>query len=96
VVREVHGAAPARAAALLFRDALRSAGVAWTAASPCCRRPLAAFPVAKTLSPPLRDIVRFMDLHSDNFTAEELLKVLGVATEGRGTSAAGARAWSPR
>ena len=83
---------PAKAAALLFRDALRRAGVAVDGGVTVLPTPLAAFPVAKTLSPPLRDIVRFMDLNSDNFTAEELLKLLGVATEGRGTSAGGARA----
>ena len=83
---------PARAAALLFREALRSAGVAVDGGVTVLPTPLAAFPVAKTLSPPLRDIIRFMDLHSDNFTAEELLKLLGVAADGRGTSAGGARA----
>ena len=83
---------PAKAAALLFRDALRAAGVAVDGGVTVLPTPLAAFPVAKTFSPPLRDIVRFMDLNSDNFTAEELLKLLGVATEGSGTSAAGARA----
>jgi serine-type D-Ala-D-Ala carboxypeptidase/endopeptidase (penicillin-binding protein 4) len=83
---------PARAAALLFREALRTAGVAVDGGVAVLPTPLAAFPVAKTLSPPLRDIVRFMDLHSDNFTAEQLLKLLGAAAEGRGTSAAGARA----
>jgi D-alanyl-D-alanine carboxypeptidase/D-alanyl-D-alanine-endopeptidase (penicillin-binding protein 4) len=83
---------PAKAAALLFRDALRRAGVSVDGGVTVLPTPLAAFPIAKTLSPPLRDIVRFMDLHSDNFTAEELLKLLGVATDGRGTSAGGARA----
>jgi D-alanyl-D-alanine carboxypeptidase/D-alanyl-D-alanine-endopeptidase (penicillin-binding protein 4) len=83
---------PARAAALLFREALRAAGVKVDGGVTVLPTPLAAFPVAKTLSPPLRDIVRFMDLHSDNFTAEELLKLLGASVEGRGTTAAGARA----
>jgi D-alanyl-D-alanine carboxypeptidase/D-alanyl-D-alanine-endopeptidase (penicillin-binding protein 4) len=83
---------PARAAALMFRDALRAAGVTVDGGVTVLPTPLAAFPVTKTLSPPLRDIVRFMDLNSDNFTAEELLKLLGVATEGRGTSAGGGRA----
>jgi serine-type D-Ala-D-Ala carboxypeptidase/endopeptidase (penicillin-binding protein 4) len=83
---------PAKAAALLFRDALRAAGVAVDGGVTVLPTPLAAFPVAKTFSPTLRDIVRFMDMNSDNFTAEELLKLLGVATEGSGTSAAGARA----
>jgi serine-type D-Ala-D-Ala carboxypeptidase/endopeptidase (penicillin-binding protein 4) len=83
---------PARAAALLFRDALRRAGVSVGGGVTVLPTPLAAYPVTKTLSPPLRDIVRFMDLHSDNFTAEELLKLLGAWAEGRGTTAAGARA----
>jgi D-alanyl-D-alanine carboxypeptidase/D-alanyl-D-alanine-endopeptidase (penicillin-binding protein 4) len=83
---------PARAAALLFREALRTAGVKVDGGATVLPTPLAAFPVAKTLSPPLRDIVRFMDLHSDNFTAEELLKLLGASVEGSGTTAAGARA----
>jgi D-alanyl-D-alanine carboxypeptidase/D-alanyl-D-alanine-endopeptidase (penicillin-binding protein 4) len=83
---------PAKAAALVFREALRATGVGVDGGVTVLPTPLAAFPVAKTLSPPLRDIVRFMDLNSDNFTAEELLKLLGVAAEGRGTSAAGAQA----
>ena len=83
---------PARAAALLFREALRNAGVKVDGGVTVLPTPLAAFPVAKALSPPLRDIVRFMDLHSDNFTAEELLKLLGASVEGHGTTAGGARA----
>jgi PBP4 family serine-type D-alanyl-D-alanine carboxypeptidase len=35
-------------------------------------------------------MIRFMDRESDNFTAEMLLKQLGLAELGRGTSAAGA------
>jgi serine-type D-Ala-D-Ala carboxypeptidase/endopeptidase (penicillin-binding protein 4) len=83
---------PARAAALLFRDALRRAGVRVDGGVAVLPTPLAAFPIATTYSSTLESIVRFMDLHSDNFTAEELLKLLGAAAEGRGTTAAGARA----
>jgi D-alanyl-D-alanine carboxypeptidase/D-alanyl-D-alanine-endopeptidase (penicillin-binding protein 4) len=83
---------PARAAALLFREVLRAAGVRVDGGVTVLPTPLAAYPVTKTLSPPLRDIIRFMDLHSDNFTAEELLKLLGATVEGQGTTAAGARA----
>ena len=83
---------PARAAALLFRDALRRAGVQVDGGVAVLPKPLAAFPITKTNSSTLESIVRFMDLHSDNFTAEELLKLLGSATEARGTTAAGARA----
>src|SRR5205823_3504183 len=35
--------------------------------------------------------VRFMDLNSDNFTAEQLLKLLGLKIAAQGSSAAGAR-----
>jgi len=81
---------PARAAALLFRDALRRAGVQVDGGVAVLPKPLAAFPIAKTYSSTLESIVEFMDLHSDNFTAEELLKLLGAWADGRGTTAAGA------
>ena len=41
-------------------------------------------------SPTLGAMVRFMDRESDNFTAEMLLKQLGLTELDRGTSAAGA------
>lgn len=41
-------------------------------------------------SPPLPQVLEFMDQISDNFTAEMLLKAIGAAATGRGTSAAGA------
>lgn len=85
-------ARPAKAAALIFRDALRRVGVRVDGGVAVLPTPLAAFPIAKSYSGPLESIVRFMDLHSDNFTAEELLKLLGASAEGRGTTAAGAHA----
>ena len=42
------------------------------------------------LSPPLAQIVRFMDRESDNFTAELLLKQIGAANGATGTTATGA------
>ena len=83
---------PARAAALLFRDALRRAGVHVDGGVAVLPTPLAAFPITWSDSSTLESIVRFMDMQSDNFTAEQLLKVLGASAEGRGTTAAGARA----
>jgi D-alanyl-D-alanine carboxypeptidase/D-alanyl-D-alanine-endopeptidase (penicillin-binding protein 4) len=85
---------PALAAALLFRKALSEAGVrvigpAKTGAAPVDEQ---IFPVASLLSPPLSSILRFMDLESDNFTAEILLKQLGTLESGQGTTAAGALA----
>ena len=85
-----HSGAPAAAAAALFKDALRRQGVAVTG------RALRGFAspdaegLAEVLSPPLGQIVRFMDSESDNFTAELLLKQLGALSIDRGTSAAGA------
>jgi D-alanyl-D-alanine carboxypeptidase/D-alanyl-D-alanine-endopeptidase (penicillin-binding protein 4) len=80
---------PALSAALAFRDALRRAGVAVGGAGLGIEHGNEV-PVAAIDSPPLSEIVRFMDKHSDNFTAELLLKQLGAAGGGAGTSASGA------
>jgi D-alanyl-D-alanine carboxypeptidase/D-alanyl-D-alanine-endopeptidase (penicillin-binding protein 4) len=82
---------PAKAAALLFRDALRAAGVAVDGGVAVRPAPADATLVATWLSAPLASIIRFMDLHSDNFTAETLLKLLGLTVADRGSTAAGAR-----
>jgi D-alanyl-D-alanine carboxypeptidase/D-alanyl-D-alanine-endopeptidase (penicillin-binding protein 4) len=81
---------PALAAGLLFRTALRTAGV--SVGGPVTAGTAAAFetPLASIQSPPLWRILRFMDRESDNFTAELLLKQLGALGGGQGTSAAGA------
>ena len=81
---------PALAAALLFRDALRAAGVSVGGQVVTGSADADAFPLAFTESPTLAAIVRFMDRESDNFTAELLLKELGAVSAGRGTTAAGA------
>ena len=85
-----HWPAPAFAAASLFRDALRRNGVAVTGGAGVGRAPADASTLAQVESPPLAQIVRFMDRESDNFTAELLLKQLGAANGLAGTSAAGA------
>ena len=46
-------------------------------------------PLASIHSPPLAEIARAVAARSDNFTAEMLLKELGAAVGGAGTSAAG-------
>jgi D-alanyl-D-alanine carboxypeptidase/D-alanyl-D-alanine-endopeptidase (penicillin-binding protein 4) len=81
---------PALAAATAFRDALRNAGVA--VAGPVRNAPADEWSelIASVSSPTLAAMVRFMDRESDNFTAEMLLKQLGLAELDRGTSAAGA------
>jgi serine-type D-Ala-D-Ala carboxypeptidase/endopeptidase (penicillin-binding protein 4) len=84
-----HSGAPAAAAAALFKDALRRQGVAVTGRALRGVASPDAEGLAEVLSPPLGQIVRFMDSESDNFTAELLLKQIGAAN-GAGTTAAGA------
>jgi len=81
---------PALGAALAFRDTLRAAGVAVTGRPAPGRADAEAFPLVSVTSPTLATIVRTMDLESDNFTAELLLKELGAISSDRGTTAAGA------
>jgi D-alanyl-D-alanine carboxypeptidase/D-alanyl-D-alanine-endopeptidase (penicillin-binding protein 4) len=81
---------PALAAALLFRDALRSAGVAVDGGVAARRTPIDSQLVTHFYSEPLGSILTFMDLHSDNFTAEELLKFLSLTRAEVGSTAVGA------
>ncbi len=80
---------PALAAALLFRDALRRAGVAVGGAGLGDEHGNEV-PLAAVDSAPLSEIVRYMDRESDNFTAEIVLKQLGAIENTVGTSAEGA------
>jgi D-alanyl-D-alanine carboxypeptidase/D-alanyl-D-alanine-endopeptidase (penicillin-binding protein 4) len=82
--------APALSAASGFARVLRAAGVAVSGPVRVGVAADDAFPLAQVFSAPLWTILRFMDRESDNFTAELLLKQLGVAESGHGTSAAGA------
>ncbi len=86
--------APALAAAVLFRKALKQAGVRVAGPARLGALPpdTESYPVASLLSPPLAAILHFMDFESDNFTAELLLKQLGTLESGQGTTAAGALA----
>ena len=81
---------PALAAATAFRDALRNAGVAVGGPVRTGAADEWSELLASVSSPTLATMVRFMDRESDNFTAEMLLKQLGLAELDRGTSAAGA------
>ena len=80
---------PALSAALAFRDALRRAGVAVGGAGIGVEHG-DEVPLAALDSPPLSEILRYMDRESDNFTAELLLKQLGAIDGVAGTSPAGA------
>jgi serine-type D-Ala-D-Ala carboxypeptidase/endopeptidase (penicillin-binding protein 4) len=84
------GLKPALIAAQLFRTELRAAGVAVGGPARIGTTAAADFPLAFVHSATLGEIVRFMGVESDNFTAEMLLKQLGAQEGGRGTSARGA------
>jgi D-alanyl-D-alanine carboxypeptidase/D-alanyl-D-alanine-endopeptidase (penicillin-binding protein 4) len=82
---------PALEAAQLFHRALRRAGVR-VAHAP--RLGLAGgdpIALAAVDSPTLAALVHWMDVYSDNFTAEMLVKELGAVQAGHGTTAAGLR-----
>jgi D-alanyl-D-alanine carboxypeptidase/D-alanyl-D-alanine-endopeptidase (penicillin-binding protein 4) len=81
---------PAAEAAVAFRDALRARGIAVAGSVRLGRSPARSFPLGSLLSPPLRDVVRYMDTESDNYTAELLLKQLGAVVARVGSSPAGA------
>jgi serine-type D-Ala-D-Ala carboxypeptidase/endopeptidase (penicillin-binding protein 4) len=80
---------PARAAAFLFRRALRQVGIA---APGSYEKGLAPPdpPVARIRPHSMKGVVRRMDLVSDNFFAEMLMKLLGKRVRGEGSTAAGA------
>jgi len=81
---------PALATARRFRELLVARGI--SVARRADVRPVAegAAPLARLVSLPLGEIVRFMDHDSDNYTAEILLKELGAEVRGAGTSRKGA------
>ncbi len=81
---------PALSAALLFRSALRRAGVYVVGGAGTGIDRGGTLPLASIESPPLAAILRWMDLESDNFTAELLLKQLGTLVATPGTTASGA------
>ncbi len=80
---------PALAAAAAFRQALRTAGVRVARRSRTGRATEPSDTLGVIRSARLVPILRFMDRQSDNFTAELVLKQLGMQ-RGRGTSASGA------
>jgi D-alanyl-D-alanine carboxypeptidase/D-alanyl-D-alanine-endopeptidase (penicillin-binding protein 4) len=82
---------PALAAASLFRQALEAGGVRVARRTGRGVLTTAGMPLARDVSEPLAEIVRFMGRESDNFTAELLVKQLGALYAGAGTTAAGVR-----
>ena len=95
VVDRARGWGPAKSPAVLAARALRAAlvarGVRVLGPSGEGRAPASASTLAVDRSPPLGAIVRAMNTESDNFTAELVLKQLGMLEGGAGTTAAGGR-----
>jgi D-alanyl-D-alanine carboxypeptidase/D-alanyl-D-alanine-endopeptidase (penicillin-binding protein 4) len=78
---------PALMAAQLFRLDLRRAGITVSGGTTVGVAAADAVQLANVESPPLSALVRHMDVYSDNFYAEMLLKEIG-AVQGSGGSAA--------
>jgi D-alanyl-D-alanine carboxypeptidase/D-alanyl-D-alanine-endopeptidase (penicillin-binding protein 4) len=81
------GTTDARGTAELFRRELERAGIRVLGGTKVARA--GGWPLAVRFSPPLEQILRRMDVQSDNFTAELVLKQLGATLAGRGTTIAG-------
>lgn len=80
---------PALAAASLFRQALEARDVRVAGRSRSGVLTTLGLPLARDVSEPLADVVRFMGRESDNYTAEMLVKQLGALYADRGSTAAG-------
>ena len=83
-------ARPALMAAQLFRLDLHRAGVSVHAEAAIGVASAQAVPLADVESAPLSALVRHMDLYSDNFYAEMLLKEVGAVQGTGGSATAGA------
>ena len=82
---------PALAAGSLLRRSLEAAGVAVGGRTRTGVLATSGLPLARDVSEPLAEVVRFMGRESDNYTAEILVKQLGALYAGRGSTAAGTR-----
>ena len=82
---------PAIAAGQRLVAALRAAGVGVTGPIRAGRDVPGGEVLGQVRSQPLGRMVDFMNIHSDNFTAEMLTKAVGAYGNGNGTTAAGTR-----
>ena len=82
-------ARPALMATELFRSDLRHAGVTVEGGSALGVASAQAVPLADVESAPLSALLRHMDVYSDNFYAEMVLKEVGAVQGSGGSSAAG-------
>ena len=86
-----HLAATRARSRLAARQALNAAGVSVAGKTRTGALTTAGLPLARDVSEPLADVVRFMGRESDNFTAEILLKQLGAVSPGTARPPRGAR-----
>lgn len=82
---------PALRAAVLFRRALRARGIVVAGGARLGAAPADAVEVARFLSPPMRELVAYINRWSENYPAEILLKLLGARFGGAGSTVAGGR-----
>lgn len=87
--RAAYVSSPALAAAQRMRAALKGVGVTQVGGLTVGVTPRTARPIGSATSPPLATILRTMNLESDNFIAETLVKDVGAYGTGHGTTAAG-------
>jgi D-alanyl-D-alanine carboxypeptidase/D-alanyl-D-alanine-endopeptidase (penicillin-binding protein 4) len=80
---------PALMAAQLLRSELRRAGVTISGGATVGVTPTNAVSLADVESPPVSALVRHMDVYSDNFYAEMLMKEVGAVQGSGGSAAAG-------
>lgn len=78
--------------ATVFAEMLKAQGIEVRGSPKVGAAPKDSLELAAHLSPPLRDIVKQMNKPSDNHTAEQLLRLIGIKHKGQGTDAAGAEA----
>jgi serine-type D-Ala-D-Ala carboxypeptidase/endopeptidase (penicillin-binding protein 4) len=79
-----------RFAAARFSELLRTAGVRSSGAARAGTAPAAAGEIASVESMPVRELIRFINVPSNNFAAEMLLKALGERYRDSGTTRSGA------
>ncbi len=89
---ETRAGDPAAQAAAVFRELLTNRGIQVTGGSAAGTAPARAPVVAEVRSAPLRDITGQFLTWSDNHTAELVLKEIGFARSGRGSTAGGSAA----
>src|SRR3954452_12158528 len=83
---------PASYAALVLRRTLKADDISPGHGAASSRAPSDATVLASVPSPPMAELARLTNKESDNFFAETLLKDLGRASGGIGSTAAGVRA----